>query len=123
MFFIGGIMQGRKVFGRFRQLIACPRCGQYAALEAFMTYTYFMFFFIPLFKWGRVYYVRSTCCGTVWRIPQEKGEAIARGEDVTLVPADLTPVGGGGRPIRRCPACGYATEEDFAYCPKCGKPF
>ena len=26
----------------------------------------------------------------------------------------------GPRQIRRCEKCGYATEEDFMYCPKCG---
>ena len=102
MFFIGGVMQGRKVFDRFRQVVTCRRCGQYAALEAFMTYTYFMFFFIPLFKW-------------------EKGEAIAHGEPVELTDADLSPTGN-FRPIRRCAHCGYVTEESFAYCPNCGKP-
>lgn len=121
MFFIGGVMPGRKVFDRFRQLVTCRRCGQYAALEAFMTYTYFMFFFIPLFKWGKQYFVRSTCCGTVWQIPREKGEAIARGEAVELTDADLTPTGD-FRPIRRCAHCGCAVEESFSYCPNCGSP-
>ncbi|WP_353885973.1 zinc-ribbon domain-containing protein, partial [uncultured Clostridium sp.] len=21
-----------------------------------------------------------------------------------------------------CPSCGFETDEDFSYCPKCGKP-
>ncbi len=120
MFFIGGIMDGRKMLQGFRQVFTCPGCGQYAALEAFMTYTYFMFFFLPIFKWNRHYYVRSTCCGTVWEIPKEKGEAIARGEDVTLAERDLTPTVA-GRTARVCPQCGTVAEGSFRYCPHCGK--
>ena len=122
MFFIGGIMDGQKQFAGFRQVITCTHCGQYAALDAFMTYTYLMFFFIPIFKWNKRYWVRSTCCGTVWQISAEKGDSIARGESVTLAPADLTPTGN-TQPMHRCAHCGFTTWENFTYCPHCGKPF
>lgn len=120
MFFIGGIMDGKKLFSHFRQVVTCGNCGQYAAFEAFMTYTYFMFFFIPLFKWNRHYFVRSTCCGSVWEIPREKGEAIARGEEIALTNDDLTPTMYGRR-ARVCPACGTVVEGTFKFCPHCGK--
>ena len=123
MFFIGGIMDGRKHFKTFRQVFTCPGCGQYAALEAFMTYTYLMFFFLPLFKWNKQYFVRSTCCGTVFQISSELGERIAHGEAVTLSKEDLR-VYKTGRLTRCCTHCGYETEETgFSYCPHCGKPF
>ena len=120
MFFIGGIMEGRKQLAGFRQVFTCGNCGQYAALEAFMTYTYFMFFFIPIFKWNKHYFVRSTCCGTVWEIPKEKGEAIAQGGRITLTSGDLTPTMFGRR-ARVCPVCDTVVEGSFKFCPHCGK--
>lgn len=119
MIFIGGIAQGRKQFD-FIQTMICSKCGRYSSVSVFMTYTYFSFFFIPLFKWNRQYFAVSNCCSTVFSIPNALGEAIARGESVTLEPSDLTIVGMDGTQ-QHCPECGYLLSEDFLYCPKCGR--
>ena len=119
MFFIGGIFTDRKNLD-FRQTMICSHCGRYSSISVFMVYTCFSFFFIPLFKWGKKYYAVSNCCGAVFSIPKEKGEAIAKGEAVTLEEADLTPEGyeaGGGK----CPDCGFPLTPDYEYCPKCGR--
>lgn len=115
-----GISQGQKKLN-FDQLIVCGHCGRYGHLEVYMVYSYLSLFFIPVFKWGRHYYVRTTCCDTSVEISSELGRQIARGE-VTSLPESIIPRAEAypvqGR--RRCGACGFETEEDYQYCPKCG---
>ena len=159
MFLMIGITDGQKDLN-YRQPVTCGACGKYGAYEVFMTYTQLLLFFIPVFKWNRQYYVRMSCCGTVYTLDPEVGAAIARGENTEIRPADLVRVQGTGnagvfyrngyqngdssdfantgdfarevpdasvrRPERihhRCVICGYETDEDFAYCPKCGQRF
>ena len=122
MFFIGGISQGQKLFDWFTQTILCPRCKKYGRYQVFMTYTYFMFFFIPIFKWGRRYYVRTSCCQALYELGPEKGRLIEKRQDCTIEPEDLTLCQGQARQLRRCPRCGSTTQESFSFCPQCGGP-
>ena len=81
-------------------------------------------FFIPCFKWNKQYFVQSTCCNTVYALDPEIGRAIARGENVEIRPEHLTEVQAGYRStFKRCSNCGFETQEDFEYCPKCGRRF
>lgn len=129
MIFIGGISSGMKPIEYLKKVI-CSRCGAYGRYQVYMTYLYFSFFFIPLFKWNRRFYVKMSCCQAVYELDAEIGRRLLRGEDVEIREEDLTLVqDGGGNPWtlsagarRRCPACGYETAEDFSYCPKCGAP-
>lgn len=126
MFLIIGISQGEKKL-EFEQTVVCVRCGRYGRYEVYMTYTFFSLFFIPLFKWDRRYYVKTICCGAVCEIDRELGEKIRRGEVTQLSESDLhftcRGTSGGGDAVKRCGNCGYETEEDFQYCPKCGREF
>lgn len=121
MFFIGGIAQGRKDFDFFRQTMICKKCGRYSSISVFMVYTYFSFFFIPLFKWGKKYFAVSNCCGTVYAIDPELGRSIEHGESVTLREEDLTIVGMDNSHTNNCPDCGYLLSPEYEYCPKCGR--
>lgn len=121
MIFIGGISQGKKYLsGDFVKTVICGRCGHYGRYQVFMTYLYFSFFFIPLFKWGYHYYVEMSCCGTVYELNPEVGRTLAHGGRADITEADLTLVRGGSA-VKRCPRCGYQTGEDFEFCPKCGE--
>jgi hypothetical protein len=151
MFFMIGVTSGKKDLD-YRQPATCGACGRYGAYEVFMTYTQLLLFFIPVWKWNRQYFVRMSCCGTVYTLDPAVGEAIARGENPEIRPADLVQVLGTGEvwqggstympagyedreAIRessapqnggthhRCVICGYETDEDFAFCPKCGQRF
>lgn len=129
MIFIGGISQGQKLLDYVRTVI-CERCGGYGRYQVFMTYTYFSFFFIPIFKWNRQYFVKMTCCGALYQLDSQVGQAIAQGrqteirqEDLTLVQEGAGGMGRGLRTVKRCGGCGYETGEDFDYCPKCGRRF
>lgn len=125
MIFIGGISSGRKQI-EYLKTVICAHCGAYGRYEVFMTYMYFSFFFIPLLKWNKKYYVRMSCCGTLYELDPEVGRRLSRGEDLEIQESDLNLIReGSGNPwnqTKKCARCGYETEEDFAYCPKCGSP-
>ena len=122
MFFIMGITEGRKEFD-FNRVMTCSACGSMGSFRVFMTYTVLSLFFIPCFKWNKRYYVRSTCCNAVYELDPELGKRIARGEDVRIQPENLTRVLNRSYTVKRCKNCGYATEEEFDFCPKCGERF
>ncbi len=127
MFFLMEVSSGQKELD-FSQTAICAKCGRYGRYQVYMTFLALYLFFIPCFRWNRHYYVKMSCCDTVYEIDKELGKRIAKGEDVVLTDADLTLVQGGwnfgensgyGR-MKRCSICGYTTEEDFDFCPKCG---
>ncbi len=122
MFFIMGITEGRKDFD-FSQTITCSLCGRYGIYTVFMTYMVLSLFFIPCIKWNRHYYVQTSCCNTVYELDPEKGKQIARGESVEILNSDLKRADGRhyGNTYKACGYCGYTTDEDFRYCPKCGR--
>lgn len=122
MLFIMGITEGRKDFD-FGQMVSCSACGKYGQYRVFMLYTVLSLFFIPTIRWNRRYYVEMTCCGAVYELDSEIGRQIERGEHVTILPQHLTKTqsGRGYRSsYKRCAHCGYETDEDFGFCPKCG---
>ena len=68
MIFIGGVGNGVK------ELTA----------EVYMTYMYFSFFFIPIFKWNKRYFLRNKNGGEDTELPKEIGRQIERGEAVNM---------------------------------------
>ncbi len=123
MFFMIGITEGKKDL-TFSQMVICRNCGAYGHFQMFMTFTQLLLFFIPCFRWNKHYYVQMSCCGAVYELDPDVGKRILSGETPIIQDTDLTPVSGGYHAqIRTCSACGYTTNEDFAFCPKCGKPF
>ena len=120
MFFMMAITEGRKDFD-YSKMVICSACGAYGRIQVFMTYTVLSLFFIPCFKWNKRYYVQMSCCNSVYELNEEIGKRIASGEDVTISDSDMVLVSGRVRAHKRCNYCGYETDEDFAFCPKCGK--
>ncbi|HWT74400.1 MAG TPA: zinc ribbon domain-containing protein [Mobilitalea sp.] len=119
MFLIFGISNGEKKLD-FVQTMLCSHCGKYGRLELYMSYMYFSLFFIPIFKWSRKYYVKSTCCNMMYEIDYELGKRLQRGEQITLTENDLHAMNHGGYATRYCRNCGYPSSPEFDYCPKCG---
>lgn len=117
MVFIGGVSQGQKKLD-YKELNICKCCGKYSNIEVYMTYWYFMFFFIPVFKWNKEYYVKTSCCDKVAKIDNEIGKSIEKGQGGNIN-ADKLDFGCDDYSIKVCSVCGYETEEDFTYCPKC----
>ena len=118
MFFIMTSGQKDKKL-EFDQVVVCPNCGKYGHLNVYMVYSYFSLFFIPLFKWNKRYFAKMGCCNAVCELAQELGKQIEK-EIVTSVDENILHFQKYNR-ILECRYCGYKTEEDFDYCPKCGK--
>ncbi len=120
MFFVFGIANGEKKLN-FVQTIVCQRCGQFGRWEAYVTYMYFSLFFIPVFRWSKHFYIKSSCCGAIYEIDKELGKRIQRGEEITLNESELHIMNGqSNQRSSSCPRCGYSISTEFEYCPKCG---
>ena len=128
MIFIGGISSATKQLDYLKTVI-CPICGGYGRYQVFMTYTYFSFFFIPIFKWNRRFYVKMTCCGSVYELDRTLGMRILKGENADIEERNLTLIKTGGRDSLLggekkgliCPDCGEELSGEFSYCPHCGR--
>ena len=120
MFFIMGLSGGRKALD-YAKMVICRHCGSYGRYEVFMTYSQFSLFFIPIFKWNRHFYVKTTCCGMLYELKPEIGRRILNHEDVTITGEDLFGEQYEEQGLKKCEFCGYDMQEDFEYCPKCGR--
>lgn len=118
MFLIAGVAQKQQKLD-FDQTIICTTCGRYGRYEVFMEFMSLSLFFIPILKWSKVFYVRSSCCGSLYSISKELGQRIARGEAVTITEQDLQWMEGSIYHVRQCPNCHFKTNEDYQFCPKC----
>lgn len=119
MIFIFGFEQGEKELD-FDKLVICKCCSKYGHIKVYVTYSYFTLFFIPLFKWGKRYFVKMSCCSSQAEISKELGRAIEKGEVEYLDPDSLD-FKGRENAFKCCSKCGYITIEDFDFCPKCGE--
>lgn len=117
MFFIMGVSQKQNKL-EFDELTICKCCGKYGHIEVFMSYCYFMFFFIPLFKWNKEYFIKMSCCNQLGKLDNAIGRKIERKEQVILNIEDID-FNIVENSIKGCTNCGYTTDEDFNYCPKC----
>jgi hypothetical protein len=80
VFFIAGINQKREQLDYYEPIL-CSSCIKYGRYEAYMEYSVFSLFFIPLFKFNKKYYVRTTCCNSLYIITnKEKGLMMERGQ-------------------------------------------
>lgn len=131
MFLIMGISQGIKQV-EYLKTILCKRCGKYGRYEVTMVYMYFSLFFIPILKWDKKFYVRTTCCGIEYELDKEVGKRLLRGENIEITDKDIFQSYNNGfnnsdfhyhTNEKTCYKCGYKTNDDFDFCPKCGNRF
>lgn len=118
MFLIMGINQAEKKLN-FDQLMICKHCGKYGHVEVIVRYTYFMLFFIPLIKWDRHYYVRTTCCGMLCEIEKELGKSIEKG-NIHEINLDELSWQVNDNANKRCSSCGFLAQRGYQFCPQCG---
>lgn len=119
MFFIGvfGIEDRNKEIRGINNF-ACKSCTSLNG-RLIKEFTCFHFFFIPLFKWNVRYYIVCNGCRTVFRISKEKGEALENSSTETVSYWDLEEMN--YRKDNVCPTCGRELNENFEYCPYCGR--
>lgn len=139
MIFIGGVSHG-SAFLPYTKSILCRFCQSRTECQVIMTYYYFSFFFVPLFKWHRRYFVKTNCCETVYELNSALGKAIARGEMPDITGSDLRMIKEGHKPFPyermqafreegegdpnkklRCPICKQEVPGNYNYCPNCGQ--
>lgn len=120
MFFIGvfGIEDRQKEIMKINDIV-CPGCGRYAAAALVFSYTFFHFFFIPLFKWNKTWFVRLHCCKAVYECGGEAAEEIRRTGKIDFSKCQKRHGAHDGG--RHCPHCGSQVSSGFSYCPYCGK--
>jgi tRNA(Ile2) C34 agmatinyltransferase TiaS len=91
-------------------------CGRYSRLKLLEEYTYFHFFFIPIFKWGRKYSVEARCCGRVFEVPGDYINELIQSDSL-----DINRLREIRTPYRICPDCNQYVDSSYKYCPYCGK--
>lgn len=122
MFFIGimGIDVKSKEIRDINN-ITCKHCGRFGMYKLVKEYSYFHFFFIPLFRWGVKYYLISRCCQNVFSISKEKGKRLEDGLDTFVDTDELQyEYNGKGQAKNNCFNCGSVIDSSFEYCPRCG---
>ncbi|WP_455537725.1 zinc ribbon domain-containing protein [Terrisporobacter sp.] len=120
MFFIGGIYNREKKLD-YTQNTICSSCGAFDRMEVFMTYMCFSLFFIPIFKWNKKYYVKYSCCDSVYILDDEVGKKISYGDDISISESDLRILNNNTATVNKCNNCGYIYDSSFNFCPKCGQ--
>ncbi len=123
MFFIMGVSPKQEELD-FNQTTICYHCGKYGEYKVTKEYMVLSLFFIPVLKWNKKFYVKTTCCGSIYSIDKGLEERISKGENVAVHDKDLKLVHMGKNYYKkRCSNCSFKTNEDFQYCPRCAFPF
>ena len=117
MFFIGifGIDNKIKEIKNLTNF-SCKSCNISNGAKLIKSYTFFHFFFIPLFKWNEEYYVICNGCKSSFSISKEKGKEIERGGDVEVTYWDLKEVNNNYESyyiVKRCSRCNREVEDNF----------
>lgn len=76
----------------------------------------FEFFFIPLFKTGKKYFLRCLFCSTTYRLKEDSVENIIKTGKVMYEDIDEVIFEN-----HICPNCGAQIMPGYDYCPKCGR--
>lgn len=126
MLLIFGVDEKTKSIEYIKTMV-CSNCGKYGRYEIYMTYTCFSLFFLPIIKWNKHYYVKTTCCSTLYELNKDIGNRIKNGENIDITEEYLTTINYGNKNQgyynngeKRCTYCGYIGQGDYMYCPRCG---
>lgn len=121
MFFIGifGVEQAQKPIGKYNNTI-CPSCGAMTRFEIFKTYSYFHIFFIPTFKWNIKYYIKPSCCRSIYELDPVIGQQYEKGKNPDIRNEHLRPLNQ-YLPYKTCSSCGAKVESGYSFCPYCGR--
>jgi len=99
----------------------CKQCGEICRYEIIMAANTLTVFFIPLFKFSKRFYVKCSNCSALFELDKKVGTAIANGENIIICDENLKLLDENFCKIGTCPHCMSQINEDFEYCPKCGK--
>ena len=120
-----GITDGRKQLD-FTQTVICGVCGKYGRYQVFMTYTVLSLFFYPMLQMEPALLCADELLQyALYELDPEMGKAIARGEQVEILPQHLTLVNQEAvdTVIGAAATAGMRQQKIFEFCPKCGNRF
>lgn len=117
MFFFGifGIQDKEKILRNFSGIV-CPNCDKLSRAELITSYRYLHFFFIPVFKWNKKYYVLLRCCKSLYEANEMYAQELKTSDDI-----DFSKLYKVTTPDNICPGCGNYINPAFNYCPFCGQ--
>ena len=75
MFFVAvfGVEEKDKYIGTYSNAV-CPACRGTTRYEVRKSYRYLHVFFIPTVRWNARYYVRTSCCGGIFKLDPAVGK-------------------------------------------------
>lgn len=115
MFFIGVFGVNNKSRVLKDVYFKCTGCVETKA-ELIENYSCFEFFFIPIYKYNKKYFLRCRRCESVYWLKDEGiGEIMASGK------ADYEHIREVIYQKEVCPHCGKDINSKYEYCPNCGK--
>jgi len=83
------------------------------------TFQQFTLFFIPLFRFGKRYFITCPNCGAVYELRKDEGERVAANWSAEINPDCIFIVQNSYK--KTCPACKCSVNSDCRYCPNCGQ--
>ena len=120
MIFIGGISDKRLTLGYLKSVM-CKHCRQTYIMELIKSYSFFHFFFLPLWKWQVRYELKCERCQAVMTISNVLGKAWEQGEELNLTLWDLQIIKEGNPLEQHCGHCQETVAQSYQYCPHCGQ--
>lgn len=120
MFFFFAVTSDTRELGR-RKCRYFPCCGVTDAMAVVTCASQrFIFFFIPLFRFGKRYFISCPNCGSVYEIARDEGKRLERDPSAEVNPEKIHRLAG-GRAAHYCPHCGAPVEPGNLFCPHCGQ--
>lgn len=120
MFLLMGVNNKQKELN-FNQTTVCDICGSYGRLEGFMTYNQFSLFLIPLIKWKKEYFIKTSCCDSIYKVDNDLGKEIELGRKTSLNVDKLKLIHSNYKKKNTCKNCNNIVQSNHLYCPYCGK--
>lgn len=117
MFFLAGISSKIKELGSPADAV-CGVCGSRDSLHIINQYMTPHFFFIPTFRFGNQYLATCRKCASLMELQKDKGEALRRGERVSIAADDLHVVQDNSQAV--CTQCGSTIPRGSSFCNYCG---
>lgn len=115
MFFIGIFGYNQKNEKIKTIEFKCTGCIK-EELEVIEVYNVFEFFFIPIYKLKKRYFISCSCCNSLFLIKDDNVQSIIMSGKASY--DDILEVVNQGN---SCHNCGKSLDKSFTYCPKCGE--
>ncbi|MCD1146497.1 zinc ribbon domain-containing protein [Peptoniphilus sp. KCTC 25270] len=120
MFFFFYVNQKQTEHTGEHPLIIHDHCGKYGKFQVFSIANVFHLFIIPLFSFGRRYFVRMSCCGEVYGLDPKIAKEWKKGNRKLSI-QDLTPLNDYRQTNQKvCHNCGRILDQEDHFCSHCG---